>query len=154
MPTHKEKRVLPYTKDQMFDIVADVDSYPSFLPWCVAARVKRREQVDSEEILTADLAVRFKMFREKFSSRAVLNRPLQTIRVEYLDGPFEFLENDWAFSDHTNGCEIDFFIEFRFRSVMLDGLISGMFNEAVHRMVSAFEERAAELHGNKDQISI
>jgi coenzyme Q-binding protein COQ10 len=159
VPTHRETRQLPFPKEHLFDVVADVDSYPEFLPWCVAARIKSREATTNSddqqvEILTADLAIRFQMFREKFASRAILNRPDMNIKVEYLDGPFHHLENDWVFRDHPNGCEVDFFIDFSFRSIMLENLISGMFQEAVLRMVRAFEERARELYVEAPDSSI
>ncbi|TNE42658.1 MAG: type II toxin-antitoxin system RatA family toxin [Alphaproteobacteria bacterium] len=151
MPIHKETRKLPYTAEQMFAVVADVAAYKEFLPWCVGTRIRAHEtrpaaEGHAQEILTADLAVRFKMFRETFTSRAVLDRHHQTIRVEYLDGPFEYLENDWTFRDVEEGSEIDFFIEFRFRSFMLERMIAGMFEEAVERMVAAFETRADALY--------
>ncbi|TNE59102.1 MAG: type II toxin-antitoxin system RatA family toxin [Alphaproteobacteria bacterium] len=152
MPVHKETRHLPYTAQQMFDVVADVSAYQEFLPWCVGTRIRDREtriasDGQTQEIITADLAVRFKMFRETFTSRAVLVPEHKTIRVEYLDGPFEYLENDWLFRETETGSEIDFYIEFRFRSLMLEKLISGMFEEAVARMVAAFEARAEALYG-------
>jgi coenzyme Q-binding protein COQ10 len=159
VPTHRETRQLPFPKEHLFDVVADVDSYPEFLPWCVAARIKTREvAMNSEkqeiEILTADLAIRFQMFREKFASRAILNHAGMDIKVEYLDGPFHHLENDWVFRDHPNGCEVDFFIDFSFRNIILENLISGMFQEAVFRMVRAFESRAGELYVDEPDRAI
>ena len=139
MPTHHETRFLPQTAEQLFDLVSDVDDYPNFLPWCVALRVTSR---NDNEIL-ADMVVGFKMLREKFTSRVTLT-PKERIDVEYLDGPFRYLENRWLFIDKDGGCEIDFFIDFEFRSRLLRKIMEPLFHEAVRRMVRAFEKRATE----------
>jgi len=139
MPTHSEKRFLPHSPDQLFDLVADVEDYPNFLPWCVGLRVKSREK----NILRADMIVGFKVLREQFTSKVTLT-PKQQIDVEYLDGPFSYLQNCWKFSEKDDGCEIDFFIDFEFRSRLLRKIMEPLFYEAVRRMVSAFEKRAAE----------
>ena len=143
MPTHAEKRLLPYTPEQLFDLVADVERYPEFLPWAVAARIRSREG----NVITADLMIGFKMFRERFTSRVVLDRP-QRIDVSYTEGPFKYLNNHWVFEPMAGGgtC-IDFFVDFEFRSVILQRLIGMLFNEAVRRMVQAFETRARQLYG-------
>ena len=145
MPSHRETRVLPYSVEQVFNLVADVERYPEFLPWCVACRIKSRETPES---FTADLAVGFKMVREKFSSRVTINRPT-AISVTYLDGPFEYLTNAWAFRPTADGrgTEIEFHLDFEFRSRLLRNLIGLLFEEAVKRMVSAFEKRAVEVYG-------
>jgi coenzyme Q-binding protein COQ10 len=142
MPTHAEKRRLPYTPEQMFDLVADVRRYPEFLPWCVASRIVARN--DSE--LTADLTIGFKMFRETFRSRVTLERPGH-VHVEYLTGPFRYLNNHWRFHAIPGGVEVDFFVDFEFRSRLLQAVIGTVFNEAVRLMVRAFERRAAILYG-------
>ena len=139
MPTHHEPRFLPQTAEQLFDLVSDVDDYPNFLPWCVALRVTSRD--DNE--IRADMVVGFKMLREKFTSRVTLT-PKERIDVEYLDGPFRYLENRWLFIDKDGGCEIDFFIDFEFRSRLLRKIMEPLFHEAVRRMVRAFEKRATE----------
>lgn len=139
MPTHHETRFLPQTAEQLFDLVSDVDDYPNFLPWCVALRVTSRN--DNE--IRADMVVGFKMLREKFTSRVTLT-PKERIDVEYLDGPFRYLENRWLFIDKDGGCEIDFFIDFEFRSRLLRKIMEPLFHEAVRRMVRAFEKRATE----------
>jgi coenzyme Q-binding protein COQ10 len=143
MPTHAEKRLLPYTPEQLFDLVADVERYPEFLPWAVAARIRSREG----NVITADLMIGFKMFRERFTSRIVLDRP-RRIDVSYTEGPFKYLNNHWVFEPMPGGgtC-IDFFVDFEFRSVLLQRLIGMLFNEAVRRMVQAFETRARQLYG-------
>jgi coenzyme Q-binding protein COQ10 len=143
MPTHAEKKVLPYTPEQLFDLVADVERYPEFLPWAVAARIRSREG----NVVTADLVIGFKMFRERFTSRVVLDRA-RRIDVSYTEGPFKYLDNHWLFEPMQGGgtC-IDFFVDFEFRSAILQRLIGMLFNEAVRRMVHAFETRARQLYG-------
>lgn len=142
MPVHREKKILPYTPEQMFALVADVERYPEFLPWCVACRIRKRETPTS---FTADLQVGFKLVREQFTSRVTLE-PAKAITVTYLNGPFEHLVNEWKFAPAPGGTEVDFFLSFEFRSRLLQTLIGVLFEEAVHRMVSAFETRAANLY--------
>ena len=145
MPRHEERRVLPYAPAQLYALVADIEKYPEFLPWCVAARIRQR----GEELVVADLVIGFKMFRERFTSRVALNKP-DRIDVSYADGPFKRLVNHWVFNPHPVGCELDFFVDFEFRSRLLDRLIGVLFDEAVRRMVQAFEGRARALYGTKD----
>jgi coenzyme Q-binding protein COQ10 len=145
MPTHAEKRVVPYTPQQIFDLVADVERYPEFLPWCVASRIRRRE---GQHVFVADLAIGFKMVRERFTSRVCLDHP-DCIDVTYHEGPFRYLTNHWQFSADDRGhCIINFYIDFEFRSRTLQAVIGRLFNEAVQRMVSAFERRAEVLYGS------
>lgn len=144
MPTHAEKKVLPYTPKQMYQLVADVEKYPEFLPWCLASRIRRREG----DVLFADLIIGFKMVRERFTSRVELNEPAGRIDVQYTDGPFQYLNNHWIFLDHERGCCVDFFVDFEFRSKMLQKIMGLLFNEAVRRMVQAFETRADQLYGH------
>ena len=143
MPTHAEKRHLPYRPDQLYDLVAGVERYPEFLPWCKAARITRRDG----EVFFADLVVAFKMFRERFSSKVTL-MPQSGVDVEYIDGPFRYLNNHWRFDPAPDGhCIVDFYVDFEFRSRILQNLIGLLFNEAVSRMVGAFEARARQLYG-------
>jgi coenzyme Q-binding protein COQ10 len=143
MPTHAERRLLPYTPEQLFDLVADVERYPEFLPWCLAARIRERRGT----VITADLLIGFKMVRERFTSRVELDRP-QRIDVSYAEGPFRYLNNHWDFVAQAGGqCLIDFHVDFEFRSRMLQKVIAVLFNEAVKRMVGAFEGRARQLYG-------
>ncbi|MBP0445732.1 type II toxin-antitoxin system RatA family toxin [Roseomonas sp. SSH11] len=144
MPTHAEKRRLPYTPEQMFDLVADVRRYPEFLPWCVGARVISQ----NENELIADLTIGFKMFRETFRSRVTLERP-DHVHVEYLTGPFRYLNNHWRFHPMPGGTEVDFFVDFEFKSRLLQAVIGTVFNEAVRLMVRAFERRAMVLYGRE-----
>jgi coenzyme Q-binding protein COQ10 len=143
MPTHAEKKVLPYTPEQMFRLVADVERYPEFLPWCLAARVRRREG----PVMWADLIIGFKLLRERFTSRVELDEPASRINVRYTEGPFKHLDNHWLFEPHPNGCRIDFFVDFEFRSRMLQQVMGLFFNEAVRLMVNSFENRAKQLYG-------
>ena len=144
MPTHAEQRILPYRPDQLFDLVADIERYPEFLPWCVAARVRTR----TDQEVVADLVIGFKMIRERFTSRVKLDRPNLRIDVAYTEGPFRYLNNHWVFEALPDGAtRLDFFVDFEFRSVMLQKIIGVLFNEAVRRMVAAFEARAKALYG-------
>ena len=145
MPTHAEKRVLSCSPRQLYDLVADIERYPEFLPWCIAARVRKHE-TDSK-LITADMVIGFKVFRERFTSRARLDPDGRRIDVAYEQGPFKYLNNHWVFEDHPRGCTIDFYVDFAFRSRILQKLIEPLFSEAVRRMVSAFETRARALYG-------
>ena len=143
MPIHAEQRVLAYTPEQLYGLVADVERYPEFLPWCLAARIRKRD----ETWLVADLVIGFRMIRERFTSHVALDEDHRKIDVVYAEGPFKHLENHWRFDPHETGCQIDFYVDFEFRSKLLQSLIEGLFHEAVKRMVSAFETRAGELYG-------
>lgn len=142
MPTHAERRLVPYRPDQLFDLVADVGRYPEFLPWCVGARVRSRSATEA----VADLTIGFGPFRESFTSRITLDRP-RRVRVRYENGPFRYLNNQWDFIPHANGTEVDFFVDFEFRSRILQAAIGLVFNEAVRRMVNAFHRRARQVYG-------
>jgi len=147
MPTHAEKRYLPYRADQLYDLVAGVERYPEFLPWCKAARITRREGSD---LFFADLVIAFKVFRERFTSKVRL-MPKSGVDVEYINGPFRYLNNHWRFEPAPDGgCIVDFYVDFEFKSKLLQSLIGLLFNEAVHRMVAAFEARAEKLYGRID----
>jgi coenzyme Q-binding protein COQ10 len=144
MLKHIEQKHLPYTPEQMFDLVADVARYHEFAPWCIASRINR---VESPSVFYADLVVGYKMFRERFTSKVMLDRP-NRIHIEYLKGPLKNLKNNWEFIRQTDGsCVIDFSVEFEFSNVALQALANMFFNEVVKRMVGAFEERAKVLYG-------
>ncbi|GHE00498.1 cyclase [Defluviimonas sp. 20V17] len=151
MPTHQETRVLPYSAQEMYDLVADVGSYPKFLPWTAAARIRKRcPRPDGSEVMEADLVIAFKVFRERFGSRVVLWPEQMKIDTEYLDGPFRYMKSNWAFRDRPGGgCEVDFFVDFEFKNAILQKVIGVVFNEAVRRMVRAFEARAEVLYGKR-----
>lgn len=147
MPTHREKRVLPYTAQQMYDLVADVGSYPQFLPWTAAARIRSRTDRGDHEVMEADLVISFKVFRERFGSRVTLWPAIRRIDTEYLDGPFRYMKSFWQFAEAEGGCEVEFFVDFEFRNAILQGIIGVVFDDAMRRVVGAFERRAAELYG-------
>lgn len=148
MPKHTENRVMPHTPDQMFDMIADVAAYPGFLPWCAAARIRQTQaQPDGTELLEADLVISFKVFRERFGSRVTLDRAQGRIDVEYIDGPFKYLVNHWKFTPHPDGTEVNFHVDFEFRSKALQAVIGVVFYEAMRRIVGAFEARGKALYG-------
>lgn len=145
MPTHAERRAMPYTPEQMFNLVAAVDLYPQFLPWCLASRITKREG----NVFYADLVIGYKMVREKFGSRVTALKP-DHIHVEYLSGPMKHLSNHWRFLPQPDStCIIDFYVDFEFKNPVLQKLISVFFEEAVKRMVGAFEARAHDLYNSK-----
>ena len=148
MPTHHETRRLPYSARQMYDLVADVPRYPEFLPWNAAARIRSRTPLeDGREVMEADLVISFKVFRERFGSRVVLDPAAMTVDTEYLDGPFKYMKSTWSFRDHPEGgCEVTFFVDFEFRNAILQKVIGVVFNEAMQRIVRAFETRAKALY--------
>ncbi len=145
MTQHAEKRVLSHKPEHLYALVADVAKYPEFLPWCLAARVKSKD----EEQLVADLIIGFQVFKERFTSYVRLDEAAMEIHVEYAEGPFKYLKNTWRFLPHEQGCEIDFYVDFEFNSRILQTVIESLFTEAVKRMVSAFEARADALYGTK-----
>ena len=145
MPTHIEKREFPFSPEQLFDLVAAVDRYPEFLPWCRAARVTQRE----ENRIRADLVVGFKIFRERFTCEVKLDRP-GTIEVDYLKGPMRHLNNRWCFSAKPEGGSVvDFYVDFEFHSPLMQRVGLLLFNDAVRHMVSAFERRAHSLYATR-----
>jgi coenzyme Q-binding protein COQ10 len=148
MPTHSETRQLPYSAQQMYDLVADVESYPKFLPWTAAARIKSRTDKDDHEVMDADLIISFKVFRERFTSRVKLYPEQKKIDTEYLDGPFKYMKSNWKFEEAPGGCEVHFFVDFEFRNAILQRIIGVVFNEAMQRVVRAFEKRAEALYGS------
>ena len=147
MTSYTEKKLVPYAPAQLFALVADVAKYPSFLPWCVGARI--RSHIGND--LVADLTIGFGPFRESFTSRVKLSPPDNTgtceINVEYENGPFKYLHNRWHFAPHPEGCMVDFFVDFEFRNFILQKAIGTVFTEAVHRMVAAFLRRARTIYG-------
>ena len=144
MPRHSESKALPYSAAQMFDLVADVRAYPQFLPWVIGMRVRDETPTN----LTADMIVGFKMLRETFTSRVALDRP-KAIRIDYINGPLKFLNNEWDFRDTPDGgCTIDFLVDFEFRNRLFETMAGSFFHEAFRRMVHAFEKRAEAIYGS------
>lgn len=147
MHRHAEQRVLPYTAEQLFELVISVDRYPEFLPWCRACRIFDR----AEDRFNADMVIGFKLLREQFGSRVTFEHP-RWIDVTPTKGPFKHMENHWAFEDLDAGrCRIDFKVDFKFRSRVLDKLMGALFHEAVRKMVNAFEGRAREIYGVREK---
>jgi coenzyme Q-binding protein COQ10 len=149
MPTFSSKRRVRHSPRDMFELVADVEKYPLFLPLCEELRVRRRTPAgeDGVEALVADMTVGYKAIRETFTSRVTLDRPRQRILVEYVDGPFRYLENRWTFRPAEDGCEVEFFITYEFRSFALGMLMGTMFDRAFRKFSEAFERRADAIYG-------
>ena len=138
---HEERRIIKHTPSNLFKLVSDVKRYPEFLPWCLGARVKN----NSKNNFDADLIIGFKIYKEIYSSQVILDHVNKKIIVNYKNGPFEHLDNYWIFKDNMKGCEVEFMVDFKFKSVFLQTLMETLFSEAVRRMVGAFEKRANEL---------
>ncbi len=142
----RETRRLPYSAEQMFDLVADVARYKEFLPWVIATRIRS----DSETEMVADMVVGFKTIRERFTSRVTKDRPRE-IDVHYIDGPLSDLDNVWTFRPlGENQCEIDFCVDFEFKNKVFQALAGQYFDRAFRKMVAAFEQRAHDLYGNNN----
>jgi coenzyme Q-binding protein COQ10 len=150
MPTFSSSRTVPYSPVEMFDLVADVEQYPKFLPLCEALTVRRRNTLDDgREVLIADMTVGYKAIRETFTSRVTLDKSSLAILVEYVDGPFSHLENRWAFRAEDAGTKVEFFIDYAFKSRMLSVLMGAMFEAAFKRFSDAFVERAGVVYGRR-----
>ena len=147
MPHHEETRALSYTPRQMYDLVADVAHYPEFLPWTAAARIRSTEDRGEYTEMLADLVVSFKVFRERFGSRVLLWPDQYRIDTSYIDGPFKYMDSRWIFAEAEGGCTVHFSVDFEFRNRLLQGAAGMFFNEAMQRIVRAFERRADELYG-------
>ena len=147
MPAHSDQRVLPFSATQMFDLVADVASYPKFLPWTAAARVRSVTDRCETEVMLADLVGSFKVFRESFGSEVTLWKDKSRIDTRYIDGPFRHLQSIWRFRDVEGGCEVSFEVDFEFRNRLLQGAAGMFFHEAMTRIIAAFEARATALYG-------
>ena len=144
MPGIRESRTVPYSAEQMFDLVADVARYKEFLPWVIATRVRS----NNEEEMVADMVVGFKSFRESFTSRVTKRRP-DMIDVVYVDGPLRDLDNEWHFTNlPEGGSRIDFSVQFAFKNRVFEALAGQYFDRAFRKMVNAFEERARDLYGS------
>ena len=148
MPKHRETRSLNYSPEQLYELVADIERYDEFLPWCLRSRFKSRE---SDELVIAELVIGFKMFRERFVSKVHLDKH-KKIHVDYLEGPMKHLSNEWRFDEvdgHPDKCEVHFFVDFEFRNPLLQRVVGVLFTEAFRRMVRDFEQRAKDLYGQK-----
>jgi coenzyme Q-binding protein COQ10 len=148
MPTFRSTRQVNHSPAQMFDLVADVERYPEFLPLCESLRVVRRSQNgEGVETLVAAMSIGYKAISESFTSRVTLDRPRSRILVEYVDGPFKYLENRWTFKPTPAGCEVEFYISYEFKSFALGLLMGSVFDKAFRRFAEAFEERADSIYG-------
>lgn len=148
MPTHSETRHVPYSADEMYSLVADVANYPEFLPWTAAARIREVTEQGDHQVMLADLVISFKVFRESFGSRVTLWPEDKRIETEYLDGPFKQMISKWAFADvEGGGSEVTFHVDFEFRNRILQTTATIFFNDAMQRVVRAFERRADTLYG-------
>ena len=143
MPKHSETRHLPYTPEQMFDLVADVGRYAEFLPWVSAMRVRSNSETET----LADMIVGFKGLRETFTSRVQKVRPSE-LTVDYVDGPLKYLRNEWHFRPEPQGCAVDFTVDFAFKNRMFEMIAGQVFGAALRKMIGAFEDRAAQLYGD------
>ncbi|MHC1944530.1 type II toxin-antitoxin system RatA family toxin [Bradyrhizobium sp. UFLA06-06] len=154
MPRFSSKRRVRHTAPQMFDLVADVERYPEFVPLCQSLKIRQRTpKDDGTEVVVADMTVSFKLVRETFTSRVTLDRPNLNILVEYLRGPFSNLENRWSFEPKSEAeCDVGFFLNYEFKSRMLAMLMGSMFDAAFSRFAAAFEKRADQVYG-KPQLS-
>ena len=151
MPTHETTRSVPHSARQMFDLVADVERYPEFLPLCEALTVRSRKERDGKVLLIADMTVGYKAIRETFASQVLLKPDELAIDVKYLDGPFKYLDNKWSFVARADGgCDVKFFIDYEFKSRMLGALMGAMFDRAFRMFSEAFEKRAREIYGEAD----
>jgi coenzyme Q-binding protein COQ10 len=148
MPAFRTTHRIRHTAVEMFDLVADVETYPQFLPLCVALRVRQRKQDQGVLTLVADMEVGYKAIREKFTSRVTCERQKLEILVEYIDGPFKHLQNRWSFREGGDGaCLVEFQITYEFKSRALGLLMGGMFDAAFHKFAAAFERRADIVYG-------
>ena len=148
MPKFQQKRFVPYSAEEMFDLVADIERYPEFLPWCAATWVRPY----GENAVLADMVIGYRVFRERFTTKDVFDRP-NRIDISFHRGPFKHLTNYWAFHEVDGGCEVEFFIDFEFCSKFMERMIGMFFNEAVRLMVSAFEKRARVVYGSKNRAA-
>lgn len=145
MPSHREKRIVPYTSEQLFDLVMDIEKYPQFLPWCTGARINTR----ARDHLSAEVIIGYKMFHERFTSRVHFLRP-KHIEVEYMKGPMRHLHNRWIFKDIKGGsCEVDFYVDFSLKTKLLEKIVEQFFQRALVKMINAFEARADDLYGGE-----
>jgi len=149
MPSFATTHRVAHTAANMFDLVADAEKYPAFLPLCEALRIRGRQEMgQGRTVIVADMTVGYKAIRETFTSRVILDRSAMSIRVAYLDGPFEHLDNLWTFRDvGEKACEVGFSIDYAFRNRVLGALMGAMFDKAFRKFVEAFEKRADEIYG-------
>jgi coenzyme Q-binding protein COQ10 len=149
MPSFETRRHVPFTALEMFDLVADVERYPEFLPLCEGLRVLSRDGDGDPRTLIAVMDVGYKAIRESFTSQVTLDRTIPSVRADLVDGPFNRLINQWSFTETSQGCDIRFFIDYEFKSMMLQLLFGSAFEQAFGRFAEAFEERAHAIYGRR-----
>lgn len=147
MKKHEDCRILPYPPEAVYEVVADIERYPEFLPWCQAARIRSTKAEGNLRWVEADLVIAFPPFRERFGSKVRLDPENLRIDVDYLDGPFRSLQNHWHFFPDPQGCKAEFMVCFEFRSKLLQLAIGQVFEQAMRKLVQAFEDRLKALHG-------
>jgi coenzyme Q-binding protein COQ10 len=147
MPLHQETRFLPYTADQMYAVVADIERYPEFLPWCEKLVVKERKAQDGIEFVTAEMFIAYPPLRERYVSRVRLDPERRTIEAAHVEGPFQRLDTRWRFVPLARGCEVHFLIEFAFKSVILSAVANVAFGFVASRMAESFVHRAEKVYG-------
>lgn len=154
MPAFQTARRVAHSADNMFDLVADVERYPEFVPLCHSMRVLRREEKAGYEVIVARMTVSYKVFSESFTSRVRLNRDKREILVDYLDGPFRKMENRWTFAPvGASACDIGFFLDYEFHSKALQMVMGSVFDRAFRKFASAFEARADQIHGKRPFVA-
>lgn len=152
MPQFSTRHHVGHTADQMFELVADIEQYPAFLPLCEDLKVRNREVVDGKPVIVADMTVGYKAIHETFTSRVILDRPNATIRVSYIDGPFHHLDNVWRFEPEPSGSHVNFDIDYAFKSRLFEMLVGTLFDKAFRKFTAAFEARAMQIYGDpRDQ---
>ena len=151
MPSFSTTRRVPFTSRQMFDLVADVEQYPQFLPLCEGLSVKKREQAGGKAVLICEMTVGYRALRETFTSRVLLDPDVLQVHAgsvpEYPSGPFRRVENRWSFADAPGGCDVQFYIAYEFKSLMMQMLVGSLFDRVFRRYTQAFEERAHTVYG-------
>jgi coenzyme Q-binding protein COQ10 len=152
MPSFATKRRIRHSAENMFDLVADVEKYPQFVPLCRSLKIKSRAEKENTTIIVASMTVAYKLIQQTFTSRVTLDKPNLKILVEYLDGPFSRLQNRWTFAPTgENSCEVEFFIDYEFKSRTLAILMGAMFDTAFRKFAIAFEKRADEIYGRENE---
>ncbi|WP_254493073.1 type II toxin-antitoxin system RatA family toxin [Bartonella sp. B1099] len=150
MPTFSTHRQVAHSAREMFDLVSDIERYPDFLPMCEALIIRSRKECDEKTLLLADMTVGYKVIRETFTTQVFLQPKKGLIEVNYIDGPFKYLENRWFFHniENTNACNIEFFIDYEFKSKILGRVMGSMFDIAFRKFTDAFEKRAHQIYGS------
>jgi coenzyme Q-binding protein COQ10 len=146
MPQFETHHRVPHSANQMFDLVADVERYPEFLPLCEALSIRSSKERDGKILLIADMTVGYKAIRETFTTQVLVNKAERFIDVKYIDGPFRYLDNRWHFEEAGDGCTIHFFIDYEFKSRILGALMGSMFDRAFRMFSEAFEKRAEAIY--------